>query len=162
MSGSGHRLAGQVECLRAALHHPVPPSRLWLGPCCVGVAWAGLAAAMVFPPRGAGIPLCWIHGTLDVPCPGCGLMRSLSCAVRGLWMESLDRHPLGLVILALFLFTASQSLLPRSLRQRLLHFMDRRGRWFSTLYLAFVVLFVSFGALRALWHGAGHWLALSS
>jgi hypothetical protein len=137
---------------------PQHASALWLGKHCVIVAWVGLLIAAISPPHGFGINVCWFSGATGLPCPGCGVTRSLSCGLRGLWLESWHYHPMGLLILGLFGFTAAQSLLPWPTRERIAHFIRGRALWFNTAYLAFVVTFVSFGLARTLSHfstGAG-------
>jgi hypothetical protein len=134
------------------LHAPQGASALWLGKHCVLVAWLGLLLAILSPPHGSGIQVCWFQSATGVPCPGCGLTRSLSCGIRGLFLESWHYHPLGLFILALFAFTALQSLLPQRRRQALSQSLQARPLFFKGLYAAFVVTFVLFGVARALWH----------
>lgn len=113
--------------------------------------------AAISPPHGLGINVCWFSGATGLPCAGCGVTQSLSCGLRGLWLESWHYHPMGLFILALFGFIAVQSLLPRPARERLAQTMRDRAFFFNTLYLAFVVVFVGLGFARALSHfGAGH------
>jgi hypothetical protein len=125
-----------------------------LGKHCVGVAWAGLLAAWVSPPHGIGVALCWFQGSTGLPCPGCGLWRSLSCGIRGLFLESWRYHPMGLLVLTWFLFTAGQSVLPRSWRDGLR--LRMQIRTWNVVYFLFVVTFVGFGAVRVLWHYARH------
>ncbi len=123
---------------------------LWLGKHCVIVAWVGLVIAALCPPHGFGISVCWFGGATGLPCPGCGMTRSLSCGLRGVWRDSWHFHPMGLLILALFIFTALQSLLPRPARERVAYCIKAHALWFNTAYLAFVVVFVSFGLARAI------------
>jgi hypothetical protein len=128
---------------------------LWLGKHCVIVAWVGLLVAALMPPHGFGANLCWVYGTTGVPCPGCGVTRSLSCGLRGLWLESWNYHPMGLLILALFAFTAAQSLLPRAARERVTCWIQHHALAFNSAYLLFVLVFVCFGVVRALSHLIG-------
>ena len=127
-------------------------SRVWLGKECVAVSWLGLLLAIVSPPHGTGFIACWLNAATGIPCPGCGLTRSLSCSIRGMFLESWHYHPLGLVILGLFLFTAVQSLLPKACRHNLAGYMQSRAPAFNALYVVFVVAFVGYGATRALLH----------
>lgn len=138
------------------LNQPQAVARLWLGKYSVAVAWAGLVLAILLPPHGAGLAMCWMESATGVPCPGCGMTRSLACAARGMFAESWSYHPFGLFVLALFLFTAIQSLWPKEARARLVHFMQARALFFNSAYLVFVVAFVGFGAMRALSHCAQH------
>lgn len=125
-------------------------SRRWLGRTPVCVAWLGLLLAAVSPPHGTGFTLCWLKAATGLPCPGCGLTRSLSCGVRGLFLESWQYHPMGLLILALFVFTAGTSLLPAGRRERLARYMESRAVLFNALYLAFAASFIGYGLVRAL------------
>jgi len=53
----------------------------------------------------AGIPpLCPFKVLTDIPCPGCGLTRSLVLFAHGDWTQAIAFHPLGpMVYLALWL-----------------------------------------------------------
>jgi len=151
-----------MTCLakvRRWLDRPDRVRGLWLGRNCVLVAWLGLLAATLCPPHGSALAVCWFHRATGLPCPGCGLTRSLSCGVRGLFLESWHYHPLGLAILALFLFTAGQSLLPKAGRDRVAGYMQSRPAFFNALYLMLVGGFVSFGALRTLVAFGAFWLS---
>jgi len=149
----------RLERLKRWLANPQHATTLWLGQPCVIVAWFGLLVAVISPPHGFGISVCWFFGATGLPCLGCGVTRSLSCGLRGLWLESWQYHPMGLPILALFGLTVVQSLLPRPVRERLAQRLKDRAFWFNALYLAFVVVFVGFGVARALSRlGARHLL----
>jgi hypothetical protein len=67
-----------------------------------------------------------------------------------MFLESWHYHPMGLPILALFAFTAAQSLLPGSFRERLANRMEAHATLLKVVYLAFATVFIGFGALRAL------------
>jgi hypothetical protein len=144
--------AARLDRIRDWLSEPKHASRLWLGKPCVIVAWLGLFLAVVTPPHGSGLSVCWFESATGLPCPGCGLTRSLSCGLRGMFPESWHYHPMGLFILALFIFTAAQSLLPQPFRAGLARKVQARAKTVNLFYLVFVTVFVSFGAVRALHH----------
>jgi hypothetical protein len=152
MTNSRQAELGRLERLKRWLTNPQHTIALWLGRHCVIVAWVGLLVAAISPPHGFGISVCWFSSATGLPCPGCGVTRSLSCGLRGLWLESWHYHPMGLLILALFGFTAAQSLLPRPAREHLAQGTKGHALLFNTVYLAFVVAFISFGFARALAH----------
>ena len=143
-----------LDTIRRWLNQPHRVCALWLGKHCVWLAWIGLLLAVISPSRGSGIAVCWLLGGTGLPCPGCGVMRSLSCGIRGELSESWNYHPMGLLILALFVVTATQSLLPKTLRARVAVYLRTRAVIFNSLYFAFVAAFVGFGAVRALFHCA--------
>ena len=65
----------------------------------------------------AGLPpLCPLRNLAGLPCPICGVTRSLVCCGHGRWAEAAAYHPLGpLAFTLLVLWTASR-LLPDRLR----------------------------------------------
>jgi len=140
------------------LKEPRSVARLWLSTPCVIVAWLGLALALVSPPHGSHVQICWLQSATGIPCLGCGMTRSLSCGIRGMFAASVGHHPMGLLVLALFVSTAAQSLLPRRLRETLHSHIRERAAFFNTLYLALVTLFVTYGVGRALVVCAFRWL----
>ena len=150
----------RVGSLRRWLNQP-RACRLWLGRHCVLVAWLGLLLAALCPPHGVGVRACWLQAATGLPCPGCGVTRSLSCGLRGLFAESWHYHPMGLLILALFVFTAAQSLLPRTHRDRLAQYIQDRSVLFNSCYLAFIGSFLAFGGARALVHWKDLWTQFS-
>ncbi len=113
------------------------------------VAWAVLLIALIHPPHGLGIPICWTAAVTGVPCPGCGLTRSMSCAVRGMFNASWHYHPFGVVFLAVFAGVAVISLLPTATRQRIDALIGRHVKVMNAAYAVLIGAFLVFGTARA-------------
>jgi hypothetical protein len=76
----------------------------------LAVACAVVVLSLLLRVRGDGrvefawwpwLPLpetCWSRSLLGIPCPGCGLTRSLVCLAHGDWRGSLAMHRLGIVM----------------------------------------------------------------
>jgi len=141
--------AGLAQVKTFLLDSKKAPIR-WLGKYCVIAAWLGLALAIVTPPHGGSFSICWFKNCTGLPCPGCGLTRSLSCGLRGMFFESLHYHPMGLLILFLLITIAFASLLPRSGKKILAGSIESHAFAFNSAYLAFVFSFVLFGTSRLL------------
>jgi hypothetical protein len=64
-------------------------------------------AAYLYPlfPKISGFQFCAVRRFLGVDCPGCGLTRSFAVLVRGHIRESVDLHPLGVVIALWLLYS---------------------------------------------------------
>ncbi len=129
---------------------PNPTSRAWFRRSTVIVAWAVLLLSVVHPPHGVGIAVCWMRATTGVPCPGCGLTRSISCAVRGMFSESWGYHPFGIIFLVAFAGVAVVSLLPTTARQRLDALISRHVKLMNAAYALFIAAFLAVGVTRAL------------
>jgi hypothetical protein len=124
--------------------------RLLLNRNCVIAAWVGLFLSAISPPTGLGVRLCLFHSATGIDCVGCGLTRSLSCALRGLFAQSWNYHPMGILILPLFLAIALQSILPRIQRDKIRSFVERHPVAFKRFYILFFGTFVTFGVVRAM------------
>ena len=143
---TANRLA---EAIKDCLAKPEGACRRWLGKTCVWAAWLGLSLAAIIPPHGTGFNVCWFNSCTGLPCPGCGLTRSLSCGLRGMFAESWCYHPMGLPILALFLVIGGWSLAPSATRKKVCRYIESHAILFNWLYLGFVGAFVCFGIIRA-------------
>lgn len=55
---------------------------------------------MVMPPDGFGISICLFQHLFDLPCPACGLTRSMTSILHFEWVKSFLYHPLGGIVLA--------------------------------------------------------------
>jgi len=130
-------------------------SDLWLNRYSVFVSWVGLLLAGITPPHGFGLTVCWIKAGTGLPCPGCGLTRSISCALRGMVLESWQYHPFGFLILGFFVCAAAMSLMP-AFRKKLTSHIDSRPKLFGRIYAGFVAAFVGFGIARALLQLGAH------
>ncbi|HEY3244230.1 MAG TPA: DUF2752 domain-containing protein [Phycisphaerae bacterium] len=114
------------------------------------LAWATLILARVHPPHGLGLHLCWFKAVFGLPCPGCGLTRSLSCCVRGRFAEAWQYHPFGLPLFVLLVLVAITGLLPGT-RQGLIsgRLLEQHPALRHSYALA-VAAFLAYGTARAL------------
>jgi Protein of unknown function (DUF2752) len=126
-------------------------SQLWLSTPMLSASWAGLLLAGITLPHGSGITICCMQSATGIPCPGCGLTRSMSCGLRGLFAQSWDYHPFGVPILLLFICACALSLAPAT-RKKFEHLIDSHPALFKNTYQVFVVAFVGFGVIRAFTH----------
>jgi hypothetical protein len=122
--------------------------------CSFWCAAAILVAAAIHPPDGLGPTLCWMRNTTGVPCPGCGLTRSLSCTLQGRVADAVSYHPFGPLVIAVLAFALIGGLLPVERRDWLRARMARWAPPWRIVVLVALLAFVSFGVFRA-----GRWVA---
>ena len=136
------------------LPHPprVLPHELILNRTSVVVAWVALALAAIHPTHGLGLRVCWLRATTGLPCWGCGLSRSLSGCLRGMFAEAWAYHPFGVVLVGVLFAIALASVLPRPARECVMRLLDRYPRSFNAAYALVVTSFLVFGLVRAMWH----------
>ncbi|MCK4342569.1 MAG: DUF2752 domain-containing protein [Phycisphaerae bacterium] len=121
------------------------------------VAATVLLLAVLHPPRGLGVPVCWMKHATGMPCPGCGLSRSLSSSVRGDFATAWKQHPCGPILLPIFAGIVVVALLPISARRRFFRWVGRHPRLVNGLYGLLIAGFLTFGTARAGYHFYLRW-----
>jgi hypothetical protein len=112
------------------------------------LAWVVLVGAVVHPADGMGVPICPSHLVTGLPCPGCGLTRSVSCAIRGDLSLSWHYHPFGAGILLLVAVVAVVGILPAASRARVAAWRKRNSRWLAALGVGYCAVLVAYGVAR--------------
>jgi len=85
--------------------------------------------------------ICTFHNLTGLPCPGCGLTRSLVAGVHGQWKVSFEYHRLGLVTLFyLLLQIIYRGFKILSTNQRM--FLIRSGKILNKGFVILALLFV--------------------
>lgn len=126
-----------------------PPHRLLMDPTSCCVAAAALLLALWHPPHGLGIELCWVGAYTGLPCWGCGLSRSMSCSLRGMFAEAWSYHPFGPILMFVLAGIVIVRMMPAAARAGIIAFLDERPRLTIGLYGVLVASFLAFGVLRA-------------
>ncbi len=107
------------------------------------VALGALALGLFLPPQGLGFTLCVFYTLTGLPCPGCGLTRSVSGLLHGDLAHSLRYHPLGFLALAGLSALAISGFVPP-----LAGWMLERRSLLQRILLWVGIAFVAFGMLR--------------
>ena len=107
-----------------------------------------LVLSAFLPTNGLGVDVCLMHRLTGLPCPGCGLTRSITCITHGELSKAAAYHPFGLVIWVLLVAMTAYSVLPRTLRRAVSEAAVRNDEAIRPAYRLFVTTFVGFGLLR--------------
>jgi len=107
-----------------------------------------LLASVFLPTDGLGVDVCLMHRLTGLPCPGCGLTRSITCITHGELSKAAAYHPFGLVIWIFLVTLTVYSLLPASARRAVAGAGVRNDASIRPAYRLFVTTFVGFGLLR--------------
>lgn len=121
------------------------PLATWIGAGC-------LALSLVLPPDGMGITVCWFKWWFDLPCPGCGLTRSVTCISHLQFAKAVAYHPFGPLIYALFIANVVVLLLPRTWRAACQERLTANDLWLRRVYNIVIFSFLAYGGLRLLFN----------
>ena len=113
-------------------------------------AIVGLVLSFFLPTDGLGVSICWFKASFELPCPGCGLTRSVTSISHLQFGKAWDYHPFGPLIYALFVANAVLLIVPKAKRGALKNRISRNDRWLQPIYMAIVLSFLTFGCLRIL------------
>jgi len=121
-----------------------------VNPVSLRVAPAVLLLTVVMPSSGLPVTLCVFHAVTGLPCPGCGLTRSLASVSHGHVGDAFRYHPFGPVIYALLVGLTAAALAGEARRARLRAWLERgplapRSR---VVYHGLVAAFLGFGLVR--------------
>lgn len=120
--------------------------------CLTGYFWIGYhynkAADFSIKKETTSFDFCLFSSLTGVPCPSCGMTRSVTSAAHGHWISSLQWHPLGiLMFLAMLVFPPwiAWDVLRR--KNTFLIFYQKTEKFFQQKPVAIVSIFV----ILAIW-----------
>jgi len=108
-----------------------------------------LTISFFLPVDGLGINICWIQQMFELPCPGCGLTRSVTCISQLEFAKSLQYHPFGGFVYAIFVSNVTILIFSKT-KQQAKDLFRQHNVVIQRFYLAFVTLFIVFGVCRTL------------
>jgi len=112
------------------------------------VAWVIVVGAFAVPRAGFGVEVCPFHAALGLPCPGCGLTRSITALAALDVGASLRWHPFGPLVFLLALALVAVACIGARRRSRVASWLVARERGARVVYLAVVYAFIAFGVGR--------------
>lgn len=109
-----------------------------------------LALSFVLPADGLGVTICWIKRWCSLPCPGCGLTRSITCLSQLEFEKAWHYHPFGVLIYGIFVSNVVLQFQNKTVRRCVQNWFERHDNLIRPTYWAFVWLFLVFGSVRFL------------
>lgn len=117
-----------------------------------GLLFVGLVGAIVailLPPRGLTVSTCTFLSGTGMPCPSCGLTRSVTCIYHGQFAAAWVYNPFGYGFAFLFGLYAILFFLPRAWRERFTAALQRRAMAVTAGLVVFIVALMAHGIFRA-------------
>ncbi|MEQ8790919.1 MAG: DUF2752 domain-containing protein [Pirellulaceae bacterium] len=125
---------------------------VFFSPFATAFAVVALVLSMFLPSDGLGITVCLFKSLYGLPCPGCGLTRSVTCISHLQFAKAWDYHPFGMLVYALFVANVVLIVVPKAGRESLKGWMAVNEPWLKPVYLAMVLSFLTFGCFRILFY----------
>src|SRR4051794_9913890 len=131
-----------------------------MGPLCAGLVrnrwtpWVllgGLLLLVLLPRSGFGVPMCAFKELTGLPCPGCGLTRSLICAAHGDWPAAARMNPVGVLLFPVVPAGVFLGLLPVTRRRAVADWVEHHSLAVNGTLIALCVLLLLNGIARIAW-----------
>ncbi|MDK2970392.1 MAG: hypothetical protein PWP23_147 [Candidatus Sumerlaeota bacterium] len=112
------------------------------------VCLIGAITGYFLPATGIGMSTCGMLRIFGLPCPGCGLTRSVSSFLQGHFVWSFHYHPLGWVFAVIFVLIGSTALMPTRWREAIIARVTRYDQALGSGFLIFCTLLLLYGFIR--------------
>jgi hypothetical protein len=112
------------------------------------VSLAGVVLSFVLPADGLGVSMCWFAANLHLPCPGCGLTRSVISVAHLDFAGALVQNPFGVVGYALFAASIALGLSPRGWTAGVRAWLGAQPRLCSVALNGLAGGLIAYGLLR--------------
>ena len=106
--------------------------------------------SFILPVDGAGVTICWIKRWCNLPCPGCGLTRSITCLSQLEFQKAWQYHPFGFLIYGLFVLNVLLMFQREKAKQHIQCWFLQNDCVIRPTYWTLVTLFLVFGGVRFL------------
>ncbi|MEQ8349954.1 MAG: DUF2752 domain-containing protein [Leptospiraceae bacterium] len=90
----------------------------------------------------SGVSICFFYSITGLPCPGCGMTRSVHFLIHGDLIHSLKYHPLGFVTLGICLLVVATLFSIKA--TQIYEFLESAALKFATPALILILLFAVF------------------
>ncbi|MCC6546485.1 DUF2752 domain-containing protein [Candidatus Sumerlaeota bacterium] len=107
-----------------------------------------LIVGIFLPVNGLGIPMCTLKSTAGIPCPGCGLTRSVTSVLHGKFLLAAQYNPFGYIFAFLFAVLGPLAFLPAKARARMQGFLRPFDAKVFCTIMILGLCFVAFGIIR--------------
>lgn len=104
--------------------------------------------SFLLPIQGLGLKFCLFNLVLEIPCPGCGMTRSITNISQLNFLDAFRYHPFGFVMYLFFVVLTVYVFLPAETKQRLREGLDANAIAFNRYYKGFLYALMSFGFVR--------------
>ena len=99
------------------------------------------------------LSMCPFMRFLHIPCPGCGLSKSLLCLAQGHWQKSICYHPFGIVIELVAALVLLLSIIDIRKKTDMAYVLLNQPLLWRVMAMAFGIFYIS----RLVFYFSGQW-----
>ena len=123
-------------------------AKVLFNPLTAALGGFALIVSFFLPTEGLGVTMCWFKWLSGLPCPGCGLTRSVTCISQGQFSKAVAFHPFGPLVYALFVANVLMLGVSAAKRESIKAKIAAADRWLRPVYMTIVAAFLAFGVGR--------------
>lgn len=113
-------------------------------------SFIAISLSFFLPPNGIGFEVCWFKRLFQLPCPSCGLTRSITCISHLRFADAWGFQPFGFVLYAVFVANIFFLFSPIQIRRRIYRVLLSNNSVYLSCYWLTVFGFLLFGTVRIL------------
>ncbi|MCB2155883.1 DUF2752 domain-containing protein [bacterium] len=121
---------------------------LFSRPVAIGGAIGTVLGAFILSPTGSGPSMCTLQRATGLPCPGCGLTRSVTSFLHGHFSWAWHYHPFGPIIALFFVFLTILAVLPKRYREPIMQWLEKRDAVVAWIFMVVLIAMVAYGIIR--------------
>ena len=107
--------------------------------------------SFILPPDGLGRSTCGLYILTKLPCPACGLTRSITSISHMKFFKAFYYHPFGFIFYIIFLFIASYNFMPEKIKNTIIAFFIKHEKTAKYILSFIIFSFIIYGITRFLY-----------
>ncbi len=104
--------------------------------------------SFILPPEGLGRSTCGLYILTKLPCPACGLTRSVTSISHLRFAKAFYYHPFGFIFYIIFLFLAIYNFMPEKIKNIIKVFFIKNEDIIRSILLFLICSFMIHGIAR--------------
>jgi len=107
--------------------------------------------SFILPPEGLGRSTCGFYILTKLPCPACGLTRSITSISHMKFFKAFYYHPFGFIFYMIFLFLAIYNFMPEKIKNIIIIFFTKHEKILKYIISFIIFSFIIYGVARCLY-----------
>lgn len=107
-----------------------------------------IITSFILPPDGLGRSTCGLYILTKLPCPACGLTRSVTSISHMKFVKAFYYHPFGFIFYIIFLFLAIYNFMPEKIKNIIILIFIKYEKIIKYIISFIIFSFIIYGITR--------------